>query len=395
MHIRGEKLKVNRSVMKYQVAVNRCVDYDPDHLIAALQKSLLPWGGMKGILGDAKTVLLKLNLLGAAPPEAAVTTHPAFAQAVLTLIQEEGVHACMGDSPGGIQNRASFERLLEVTGIGRVARETGCPVIFFDEDMQPYHSPKSRTFKKFSIPRILTSVDAVIALPRFKTHQLTTITGAVKLLYGYLPGSLKAEYHLHTGKKVSLFAELLCDLYATFPPTFTLMDAIVAMEGNGPRHGTPRHLGLVLSGPSGPALDFVMADLVGLEPLQIPSIRNAADRGLGPTHIEEIEMFGKETGNMRCTDFLPPDAHRLRYVPEFFLSAAQQLAAPRPVIDPSQCRSCGVCVTNCPAQAIRKRRNGTPVISSSRCIRCFCCQELCPANAITVRFPLLRRMLRR
>jgi uncharacterized protein (DUF362 family)/Pyruvate/2-oxoacid:ferredoxin oxidoreductase delta subunit len=381
--------------MSYQVALNQCPDYDPDRLITALRASLLPWGGLKTILGDAETVLLKLNLLGAAPPEAAVTTHPAFVKAILNLIQDEGIDACMGDSPGGIQNRASFQRLLKVTGIAQVARETGCPTVFFDEDIQPYHSTKSRTFKKFFIPRVLTRVNAVIALPRFKTHQLTTITGAVKLLYGYLPGTLKGEYHLHTGKNITTFAELLCDLYATFPPTFTLMDAIVAMEGNGPRHGTPRHLGLILSSNSGTAIDYLMADFTGFNPLAIPVIRKAAERGMGPAGLDEIEVLGETSGDLRCSDFLHPDAHRLRYVPEFCLSAAEHLVAARPVIDSSKCRACGVCVANCPSRAIQERAGSSPIIRTSRCICCFCCQELCPADAIRVRLPLLRRIIRR
>jgi uncharacterized protein (DUF362 family)/Pyruvate/2-oxoacid:ferredoxin oxidoreductase delta subunit len=381
--------------MRYRVAVNRCEDYDPDRLITALTKSLLPWGGMKGILGDAETVLLKLNLLGAAPPEAAVTTHPAFVQAVLTLIQDEGITTCMGDSPGGIQNQESYQRLLEITGIAQVARETGCPTIFFDEDIQPFHSTKSRTFKKFDIPKILTHVDAVIALPRFKTHQLTTITGAVKLLYGYLPGTQKAEYHLHTGKNLATFSELLCDLYATFPPTFTLMDAIVAMEGNGPRHGIPHHLGLIVTGKSGTALDFVMAHLTGFDPLRIPVIQKAAEREIGPASWEEIEMLGEPRESILCSDFLPPDAHLMRYVPEFFLSAAQRLVAARPVIDPRTCRSCGICVANCPSRAIQRQEDAPPVIQHSRCIRCYCCQELCPADAIRVHLPPLRRIIRR
>jgi NAD-dependent dihydropyrimidine dehydrogenase PreA subunit len=166
------------------------------------------------------------------------------------------------------------------------------------------------------------------------------------------------------------------------------------MKGNGPRHRALRHLGLILSCSSGLALDFVIADLVGFDPLQIPSIRNAADRGLGFAGIDEVESLGNANGNIRYTDFLPPVVHTLCYVPEFFLSAAQQPAAARPVIDPSRCRACGVCVKNCPAHAIRVRRN-TPVVSSYHCIWCFCCQELCLANAVTVRFSLLRRMLRR
>ncbi len=381
--------------MQYRVAVHHCSDYDPEHLRSALIKCMRPWGGLRSILDDANSVLLKLNLLSAAPPEAAVTTHPAFAKEVIHLLHDEGIRVCMGDSPGGIQNPKSYRKLLEVTGIADVSHDTNCPVVFFDADLQEIHSAKSRTFKRFLVPRVLSQVDAVIALPRFKTHQLTTITGAVKLLYGYLPGTMKAEYHLHTGKKIATFAELLCDLYATFPPTFTFMDAIVAMEGNGPRHGHPHQAGILLSGASGPAIDFVMSDLAGFNPSRIPVLRTAAERGLGPARWEEIEMCGEPRERLSCRNFLPPDAHRLLYVPEFFISAAQRFVAARPIIDPQRCRACGICVANCPAHAITGRSNYPPIIQDSRCICCFCCQELCPSNAIHVQLPLLRKIIRR
>ena len=381
--------------MSYRVSIKRCEDYQIEHLRKGIESSLEPWGGMKTILDGKEMVLLKLNLLGSAPPEAAVTTHPSVVEVILSLIGETGVTPIIGDSPGGITSTSSYQRLLDVTGIARVAREMGCRTIFFDEDTMIYHSNQSRTFRQFRIPRILTEVDAVIGLSRFKTHQLTTITGAVKLLYGYIPGSLKAEYHLHTGKKIDTFAELLCDLYATFPPTLSLMDAVIAMEGNGPRHGVPRTLGLILSSPSAPALDWVIADIVGFKPLNIPTIQKAAERGMGPTSLEEIDIVGEELEMVRCDDFSPPDAHKLRYVPEFFLSAVQSVIAAYPAINPIRCRRCGICVQNCPSQAIRGRPRGVPSIRSSRCIRCFCCQELCPEGAVEVQLPALRRLLQK
>jgi uncharacterized protein (DUF362 family)/ferredoxin-like protein FixX len=381
--------------MGYRVSLQKCDDYSLEHLLNAIGKNLEPWGGMRAILQDKESVLLKLNLLGSAPPEAAVTTHPAFLEAVIALIQEEGINPLLGDSPGGVQTSASFQRLLTVTGIARVAQKTGCRTLFFNEDTTVYQSELSRTFKKFQIPRILTEVDAVIGLPRFKTHQLTTITGAVKLLYGYLPGSLKAEYHLHTGKNVHTFAELLCDLYATFPPVFSLMDAVVAMEGNGPRHGSPRHLGLILASPSSGALDYVMSYVAGFDPMRIPTVAKAAERGLGPGGLQGIEICGEPLEALRCHDFCPPDAHRIRYVPEFLFSAAQAVLAARPVINPLRCRSCGVCELNCPSRAIFRQKDASFSIHSSRCIRCFCCQELCPEGAVEIYHPFLRRVLKK
>jgi uncharacterized protein (DUF362 family)/Pyruvate/2-oxoacid:ferredoxin oxidoreductase delta subunit len=376
----------------YQVSLVPCSTYDPERLQSALQETVAPWGGLEGVLAGER-ILLKLNLLTAKPPEAAVTTHPSVLRAMIDFLQANGRDVVVGDSPGGIHTPRSFQRLLEITGIAPVIRDTGCEVVFFDDQVLEYRSTVARTYSRFPIPRILTEVDNVIGLPRLKTHQLTVLTGAVKLLYGYIPGTRKAEYHLHTGKNVNMFAELLCDLYATFPPTFTLMDGIVAMEGNGPHHGSPRPLGFLLAGTSAPAVDFMAAWMTGFDPLQIPTIRIAADRDLGPRELSEIQTFGPDPAGLRVLDFCPPDAHRLFSLPEFFVAGAQRFLAVRPTVNRHRCKRCGFCEHHCPARAVTCDVNGFPVISSSRCIRCFCCQELCPAGAILVHRPLVRRLL--
>lgn len=184
----------------YRVSVRRCAGYAIELVTEALTQCLVPWGGFTHILNQGDTVLLKLNLLSAEPPSAAVTTHPSVVQAVITMVKEAGAIPILGDSPGGRTTAASFHHLLEVTGIASVAETCGCEVVCFDSLPMSERVGKGRIYRKFTIPSLITEVDAVIGLPKFKTHQLTGITGAVKLLYGYLPGQAKAEYYLIAGK---------------------------------------------------------------------------------------------------------------------------------------------------------------------------------------------------
>ncbi|HZD43310.1 MAG TPA: DUF362 domain-containing protein, partial [Methanomicrobiales archaeon] len=253
---------------------------------------------------------------------------------------------------------------------------------------------RAKKYRKFTVAKAVMDADVVIGLPKLKTHQLTTDTGAVKLLYGYLPGVTKAEYHLHTAENVDNFAGLLIDLYLSLPPDLFIMDAVVGMEGNGPSGGMPRHIGLLMASPDGPALDFVASSIVGFDPLLLPTVRQAWERGIGPKTLEEIRIAGEDPLAVRISDFKKPDAHPATRVPPELLHVAKWFLAAKPVIQSGACTRCGTCAINCPSEAIRWSEGKIPAIDYRSCIRCFCCQELCPANAVIVKKPLVRRFTR-
>jgi len=373
--------------MPYELALTKCAQYDDALVAESLTRVLAPLGGLARFIAPGQRVLLKLNLLSAAAPERAVTTHPALVKAMIRQVQALGATPILGDSPGGVNTRTSFAALLQTTGIMPVIEETGCEWVNFDDSFSEIATKRARVFTQLMMVDIPREVDAVIALPKLKTHQFTYLTGAVKLLYGYLPGLKKVEYHLHMGADAARFAELLLDIYETLPPTLFVMDAVVGMEGKGPSSGTPRQVGLLLAGQSGPALDFLAAHLIGLAPLEVPTIAVAAQRGIGPRALEEITVHGEDPGAVRIPDFQPADTLRARGIPPWIATLSSWLFAPRPVIDPVACRKCGICVKSCPPHTITMTAGAVPVIHPHACIRCFCCHELCPAQAIDVAGP--------
>jgi uncharacterized protein (DUF362 family)/Pyruvate/2-oxoacid:ferredoxin oxidoreductase delta subunit len=377
----------------YRVSIARCRTYDPDEVRPAVAAALAPLGGMATFVGKGERVLVKPNLLASRPPEAAVTTHPAVVRAVVEEVQRAGGVPLLGDSPGGRNTGQSSERLLRRTGMAGVAEATGCELVSFEDATVEVQAPQAKAFRKFTVGKAVTDSDRVIVLPKLKTHQLTYYTGAVKVLYGYIPGLRKAEYHLHTGTDAETFSDLLLDLHSALPPTLAVMDAIVGMEGKGPSNGNPREIGLVLASESCPALDYVACSIVGFDPAAIPTVRKAGERGVGPEDIGGVEVLGERINDVRVPDFEKAGTMRIARLPPFILHAAQSLLAAKPEIYPGRCISCGKCAEGCPPGAIRWAKGQVPSIRYRHCIRCYCCQELCPQGAIDVAYPWIRRVM--
>jgi uncharacterized protein (DUF362 family)/Pyruvate/2-oxoacid:ferredoxin oxidoreductase delta subunit len=378
----------------YSVSVQKCDSYDDVTLNDAVNRCLEPLGGLESVVKKGDRVLIKINLLSSKKPEAAVTTNPALVKAVIKKVQALGATPIVGDSPGGRSTSSSYEALLVNTGIRKVADETGCEIVEFDKDVIEYTSEKASTFKKLKIAKIVTDVDAVICLPKLKTHQLTYYTGAVKLLYGYIPGMTKAEYHLNTGKDISLFAELLCDLNVMFPPSISIMDAVVAMEGNGPQSGEPRKVGLILASKNNMALDFVASSIIGMDPMAVPTVKKAYERKMGPGKMSEISVYGEDPSAVMIKDFKPAASMSMSKVPPFILSIASGAFATRPVVDRKMCVKCGKCAAACPPKSMKFVKATIPNVDYKTCIRCYCCQELCPEGAISVQQPWIRRFMK-
>ncbi|MGQ9778574.1 MAG: DUF362 domain-containing protein [Bacillota bacterium] len=360
-------------ITDYKVALRTCPSYDPPAVEEAVAALVADLGGVETFTASGGTVLFKPNLLAGEEPQRAVTTHPEVVRAAVKVLTPPGGRAVIGDSPGV----GSCRKVAEKAGIAAVARELGAELAEFAE--VAWTAPVDG--RRFPVAREVTAADLLVNLPKLKTHRMMVLSGAVKNLFGCLVGLRKAGYHLEC-QGTEAFARLLLALAAAVSPGITIVDAVVAMDGPGPRHGRARPVGLLVAGRDPLAVDFVLTEIVGLPYESVPHLRLAHEMGLAAADPNRRTIVGESLARVRVFDFAPPP--RLRpnefAAPRGLLGFIERRLLERPRIG-ENCRNCGICATVCPAGAIRTGRKRA-AIDGKKCIKCYCCDEMCPYGAV-------------
>ncbi|MCP4627624.1 MAG: DUF362 domain-containing protein, partial [bacterium] len=290
--------------MDHQVYIIQCKDYDEvDDKIPALLDLM---GGIGRFAKPGQKVALKVNLLRDARPEEAVCTHPKLVAAIGRLVKNKGGDAVIADSPGGglRYNEKTLNKIYRTSGMHQAAQQAGIK-LNRDTTSRPVSYSEGILTKHFDIITPVYEADAVFNLCKMKTHLFTMMSGAVKNIFGVIPGLSKPGYHakLHDPKR---FAGMLLDLAQYVSPQLSIMDAVVAMEGNGPGTGDPRQVGLLIGSTNPLALDVVAGEIMGIDRKQNSIIVEAEQRDLKPNRPAEIEVIGAELAEVKVPDFKRP-----------------------------------------------------------------------------------------
>jgi len=371
--------------MNSTVCLQQCEDYQFERVLSAVRACVTALGGMAAFVKPGQRVLVKPNLLMAIAPEAAVTTHPAVLDAVLTLVGEAGGIPSVGDSPG----MGELPHIVKVCGVQAVLDKHGVPLADFTSE-HTFTCEDNVIGKRIALARALADADVYITIPKLKTHVQMVLTCAVKNQYGLIPGVRKGQYHLRLSGRDAL-AELLIDINRIAKPVLGIVDAIDAMEGDGPSGGTPHRLGLLMASADVMALDVVACELIGLDPGQVPSIQAGRRRGYGAAARDAIEVIGPPIASLRAQQFRlvehTKDIASILPLPEFMLAWVRRQWAPRPRIVATACIRCFACRKGCPVSppAIDPARPRRMQVNDRTCIRCYCCHEFCPAHAIVLK----------
>lgn len=363
------------------VSIASCKHYRLDTVTESLKKLLEPWGGLAHFVKSGQVVLIKPNLLCAAKPEEAVTTHPVLIRAIADLVKQAGAEALIGDSPGS----DSEETVYKITGMDAVANESGARLIKFDlANSREFYGIKKRVL---DLAAALDQVDVIINVAKLKTHPLTGITASVKNTYGCIVGKKKGRMHFEHPLPAD-FARLVVDIHTAVKPALSIIDAVIAMEGTGPRSGKARNLSLLLASENGFSLDHIAARIVGIKPDHVTTCRTAREAAYPGTLFNDIEIKGLPLKECIVDKFDPGAAsgssipRLLTNFPLAWFRGLMGNSRPYPVINENSCINCGKCVEGCPAQIIVTTNNSIPYIKRDCCIRCYCCREFCPEGAV-------------
>lgn len=365
------------------VIIKRCESYEQKEVIRAINEGIEAIGGWDQYVKSGQKVLLKVNLLGPKPPESAAVTHCEFVRAMIVILKGKGCEVWIGDSSGGaIAGIAPTRKSFEVSGLNEVAKTEGAVIKSFDREGVVAIEPESGKQEKMYLAKPLFDADVVINLPKFKTHSGVVYTGAVKNVYGCIPGLRKAEYH-RLAPDTRDFSEFICDIHKGANFTLHIMDGVEAMDGEGPTSGTvyPAHMILISEDPL--ALDAVATRMIGIEPSEVPMLQKAYERALGEMEEAMITLLGDFESLPVLENFNLPKAftHGKEKNSEAVVRVVDFFKT-RPVINMKKCVGCNTCVDSCPVGAIDRE---TKEIDYEKCIECLCCHELCMYNAVELK----------
>jgi len=364
-----------------QVAVVKTnVDYSD--VEDAVRQAVELIGGLEEIVSAGQRVLLKPNLLEIRSSEQGATTDRRIVGALIDLVKEQNAFPIVGDA-AGMRYHGATERVLRGTGMRGHCEELGAEVVSFDA-VKPVEKTISdaKVMQDCYFAETVLNCDVIVSIPKLKTHPLTKFTGAVKNLLGTLPGGQKTIAH-RLGSDAEKFAEVLVDIYSLLKPKLAVMDGVVGLGGMW-RENDKVEPGLIIAG-----RDSVAANIVGFAPADIPTLRIAAERGLGTIDLNSIEILGAPLKHL--------SVKRMGYgrIQKAFVGLMFKLfdgitKRESPKVKVEKCNGCQHCKIVCPVDAIsfeledaRGNEEGKmPRFDLDQCIRCFCCHELCPQRAI-------------
>lgn len=438
------------------VSVEKCDSYDYNEIASALKKSIDAVDGLS-FVKSGMTIGIKANLVSAMAPDKAATTHPAVLKALCKMILERGASVVIGDSPGGLYTPVFLKNIYKTCGLTALVEELqndlqsdlkshpqnnlqsshqsnlqshpqselqGNPrrdfqnnpqgdnisapsnvAVTLNEDFSVLDgSFDGVSLKNFIYTGWLKNVDAIINVSKLKTHAMMGMSCAVKNMFGTIPGATKPEYHMRFPDEMA-FANVMVDLNEFFKPALYVVDAIDGMEGNGPTAGEKRHIGAILSSKRPYALDMVSAKVIGMSLNDVPTLKAAYERGLGPKDISEVTVCSSGALEEVCVpNFKRATSHQsITFESDDFISKMESAALKyifnsRPNVKKSECIGCKKCYETCPAKAITMvpqsgKNISIPQIDRSKCIKCFCCQEFCPKGAMKVQEHLIGKLV--
>ena len=256
-----------------------------------------------------KRVVLKPNLVEF-DQNTVINTHPKMVHAALEAFRAAGaadvrvaegpghrrVTLDLADAAGYFSTFQQFESLFTDLNLDEVTKV----------NLVRPHSKLSSLY----LPNTVLGCDQLVSMPKMQTHHWVGATLSMKNLFGLVPGGVYGwpKNVLHWAG----IGESIADLHTLFPRTFSIVDGIVGMEGNGPIQGTPRPMGLVVAGADPVAVDATCCRIMHIDPRRVSYLTLAA----GEAQLREdlIPQIGEKIASVSAAFALLPSLESIRLV---------------------------------------------------------------------------------
>jgi uncharacterized protein (DUF362 family) len=288
-------------------------DYqDREGLRQAIELAVGHLGGFQSCGIQGRTVLLKPNLVRAIDPARGAVTHPAFVAEVARLCYAHGAaRVQVGDSPA-MGSAASVARAI---GLDKELKAVDAEIIELKTPKVVDRGLDNGRFESLTFSREALEAQVLVNLPKPMAHCQMVMTCAVKNLYGCVPGRAKALRHLLVGNSRYLFARMLIDNARKINPALTIVDGVIAMDGQGPASGQPRAWGWILAGRDTVAIDRLIAEAFGYDSDAIPTLTAAFHMRYGTVRPDLIALHGATLEEMRLPDWVQARLHPISFNP--------------------------------------------------------------------------------
>ena len=284
--------------MNSKVALVRCEDYQAETVDESLGELMGLLGGWERFVEGGETVLIKPNFIAPRGPEVPAQTDGRLILAIARKLQPLAGRILVGDSTawGSARKNASLTGLTEEN-----LAAVGAEIVEFNRPVRVMIDTPAGA-RKVVLDQTVLEADKIINVPKLKAHQQLMLSGAIKNTFGAVVGKRKAWWHCRYGEDAADFTQMIVGVYQAIKPVLNIVDAVVAMQGQGPINGKPKKIGALLASTDAAAVDRVCAELIGLDG-QVEMLKAARRMGVGATELADIELVGESLERLRVHNF--------------------------------------------------------------------------------------------
>jgi uncharacterized protein (DUF362 family) len=222
-------------------------------------------------------VVIKPNLIINRPYP--VTTSPKTVECIVNYFKEKAKEIIIAEGSGmcrGGTNKAFLD-----LGYSELAEKSGIKLVDLNvDDYEIRKNPEALRLKEFKFPLTLKN-SFLISAAVLKRHSMAKVTLSLKNMMGASIGK-KARFHF-LGLNKSIV-----DINLYRKPDLALIDGIESSSRE--LGGEVTRYDVMIFSENPVAADAVGANILGLDPLSVPHIKLAQEKGLGIARLEEIEV---------------------------------------------------------------------------------------------------------